>query len=151
MTKTRSQPGNLSLTVRRTYQATPERIFRAFTDPVELCKWFCPEELTVPEVEVDPTVGGKLRVVMQAPDGARHIAHGVFRQVRRPEKLVFTWQWETGMEGFTGDTTITIDIRAVKDGAEVVLTHDGLPTESQRDNHAQGWQSALENLHKKGL
>jgi uncharacterized protein YndB with AHSA1/START domain len=64
---------------------------------------------------------------------------------------VFTWQWESGMEGFSGDTTITVEIREVKDGTEVVLTHAGLPSESQRDNHAEGWQSALENLQKKGL
>ena len=152
MTKTRSQSSKrLSLTVRRTYRATPERIFRAFTDPAELTRWFCPEQLTVPEADFEPTVGGKVRVVMEAPDGARHIANGVVREVRRPEKLVFTWQWESGMEGFTGETTITIDIRPVNDGTEVVLTHAGLPTKSQRENHAQGWQSALENLQKRGL
>lgn len=152
MSETKSTaPKNLKLTVKRRYEAHPERIFLAFTEPGQLKQWFCPQEIRVAEIDVNLMVGGALRVVMEAPDGTRYIANGTYREIRRPEKLVFTWQWETGMDGYTGETVVTVTIRQVDSGSEVVLTHEGLPTEKQRDGHKEGWVSCLEHLATTGL
>jgi uncharacterized protein YndB with AHSA1/START domain len=124
-----TQAPRLALSVRRSYAADRERVFRAFTDPDELTQWFSPEELTTPEATVDLKVGGAFRIVMQAPDGSQHIAVGTYREIQRPAKLVFSWRWESGMAGYKGDSLITVELHARGSGTEVVLTHEGLPDE----------------------
>lgn len=99
----------------------------------------------------DPRVGGTYRVVMEAPDGGRHVAFGTYREIQRPGRLVFTWQWEGGMNGFEGETTVTVEMRPADAGTEVVLTHEGFPTAEQRQGHEDGWTSCLENLERRGL
>lgn len=141
-----TQTSRLALTVRRTYRADRERVFRALTDPTELTQWFSPEELTTPEATVDLKVGGAFRIVMQAPDGSRHIAVGTYREIRRPDRLVFTWRWDSGMAEYKGDSVITVELLAKGDGTELVLTHEGFPDEAARTSHEKGWVSTLKHL-----
>ena len=44
-------------------------VFRAFTDPEHLMRWWGPQGFTAPECDMDLRIGGALRVVMQATDG----------------------------------------------------------------------------------
>ena len=57
------------LTVSRVIDAPREEVFRAWTDPEEIKRWFGPGEFKTPEAEVDLRPGGSYRFVMQAPDG----------------------------------------------------------------------------------
>jgi uncharacterized protein YndB with AHSA1/START domain len=54
-----------------------------------LAKWWGPRMFTNPVCEIDPRVGGKLKIVMRGPDGTEHTMKGTFREVVRPEKIVF--------------------------------------------------------------
>ena len=82
---------------------------------------------------------------MRADDGSPHAVHGVYREIRRPERLVFTWVWEQG--DMTGvETQVTLAFRALDEGAELSMTHEGLPSDSSRDLHEQGWGSSFECL-----
>ncbi|HSC48346.1 MAG TPA: SRPBCC domain-containing protein [Gammaproteobacteria bacterium] len=74
----------------RVYDAPRELVFRAWTDPAQLARWWGPEHFTNPVCEVDARVGGELRIVMRAPDGNDYPMRGVFQEVVRPERLVFT-------------------------------------------------------------
>ena len=83
--------------VTRIFQVTRERVFRAWTEPKELRQWFgVAEGFTTPIAEVDLRVGGSYRLGMQPPGSDQVlIAQGIYREIVRPEKLVFTWRWET--------------------------------------------------------
>ncbi len=70
---------NISLEVKRTVDAPVEQVYEAWTDPTELKQWYSPEGLTVPELEVEPKVGGIHKVVMLAPDGVKHITIGKYQ------------------------------------------------------------------------
>ena len=74
----------------RVYAAPRELVFRAWTDPTHLARWWGPEHFTNPVCEVDARVGGKLRIVMRAPDGNDYPMRGVFQEVVVPERLVFS-------------------------------------------------------------
>ena len=61
-----------------------------WTDPKHLAQWFGPKDFTNPVCEVDPRAGGRIYVRMRAPWNAEYPMEGVFREVVKNEKLVFT-------------------------------------------------------------
>lgn len=135
-----------TLQVHRTFAASREKVFRAWTDPEMLKKWMAPaDDFAVPTVEVDLRVGGRYRIVMRGPDGKDNIAVGAYREIQPPERLVFTWTWEgSGMP----DTLVTIELRAQGESTEVVLTHERFPTAETCEHHKQGWVACLTRLAK---
>ena len=60
-----------SLTLTRRLAAAPERVWRAWTDPQTMMRWFAPrDDFDIPTVEADVRVGGRYRIVMKSADGA---------------------------------------------------------------------------------
>jgi uncharacterized protein YndB with AHSA1/START domain len=134
-----------ALRITRTLPAPRERVFRAWTDPQALKRWFAPGAAYMTEVpELDAHVGGRFRIAMKAPDGVLHVARGVFREVRSPERLSFTWSWEG--EPDMGDSLVTVELADRGSLTELTLTHEGLPTEIAREKHAHGWNGCLGQL-----
>lgn len=134
-----------SLELKRVIKADPESVFRAWTDPAEMKEWYSPEGATVDQVESDPTVGGRYRVVMNTPSGL-HVAHGIYREVDPPRRLVFSWAWEGGQDLKEGETLVTVELFDRDGSTELVLTHERFATAESRDGHGQGWSSALNRL-----
>ena len=88
-----------TLVTSRIFDAPRELVYRAWTDPKQLAKWFPPEGFSSPRCEVDPRPGGLFRVDMKAPDGPPlegkvFPGPGVFREVVPNERLVFTMEPE---------------------------------------------------------
>ncbi len=136
-----------TVNLRRIFKAPREKVFRAWTDPEELKKWWGPEGYTTPSAEVDLRVGGKYRLGMRKlPDGQIFYLSGIYREVRPPERLVYTWRWEAQPEH--GETLVTVEFRQMGDSTEVVLTHERFPTEKARDDHNRGWTGCLDRLAK---
>jgi len=78
------------LTITRIFNAPREIVFKAWTDPKELAKWWGPKTFTNPVCEVDLQPDGVLRIVMRAPDGGEYPMQGIFREIVPPSRLVFT-------------------------------------------------------------
>ena len=78
------------VTITRVFDAPRDLVFRMWTDPAHVARWWGPKCFTNPVCEVDARPGGELRIVMQAPDGATYPMIGVFQHVAAPERLVFT-------------------------------------------------------------
>ncbi len=136
-----------TLNLRRIFKASREKVFRAWTDPEELKKWWGPEGYSTPTAEVNLRVGGKYRLgMMKLPDGEIFCLSGTYREVRPPERLVYTWRWEAQPD--LGETLVTVEFREVDDSTEVVLTHAFFPTEKARDDHNKGWNGCLDRLAK---
>ncbi|WP_254532853.1 SRPBCC family protein [Natrinema gelatinilyticum] len=123
------------LTIRRTFDAPRERVYRAFTEPEEVERWFGPRSMTGEVHALEPEPGGAYSVSMLDEEN-RYDVEGEFLEVVENERLVHTW--EPGR--------VTIEFRDVDEGCEVVLTHEGLPDGESVDDHADGWANALENL-----
>jgi uncharacterized protein YndB with AHSA1/START domain len=132
--------------VKRTFAAPREKVFQAWTDPKIMTKWFarcknCPPA-QIQEADVRP--GGRYRVVVVDEKGKAYRGRGVYREVRAPERLVFTWSWD---HDDYGDSFVTVDFHALGQSnfTEVTLTHELLP-ERVREEHRQGWGECFDML-----
>jgi uncharacterized protein YndB with AHSA1/START domain len=147
------KPDDATLILRRVLNATPERAFQAWTAPEHIQQWMRPEPgMVVPLVTMDLRVGGKFRIQMKNPDGEYFTAVGEFREVKPPERLVYTWDWEKDGGGAQfGEvegkpSLITVEFLRLGERTEFVMTHTRFATVQSRDSHAQGWSRAVESL-----
>ena len=143
----RGGPGDdRTLTIERTFAATPDRVFQAWTEPETLIQWWGPEGHHIPEYTMDVREGGAWRTVMESEKGERHIASGVFREIAPPERLVMTWAWEQpdGRRGH--ETMIELTFQPDPDGTRLRLVQRLFETVEGRDNHRKGWTSTLNCL-----
>jgi uncharacterized protein YndB with AHSA1/START domain len=69
----------------RTYDASPETVWQAWTNPGMLKQWWGPDNVTIPECEVDLKVGGKFYIVMEAGEGM-----GQYKGIKWPMLAEFT-------------------------------------------------------------
>lgn len=77
-----------TLTIARTFAATPERVFTAWCAAEHVRRWFCPQHCSVPQAKIEPRVGGAFELCMRLPDGTEHWMQGRFVQVDPPRRLV---------------------------------------------------------------
>ncbi len=137
----------LSVFVRRHVRASRKQVFRAFTEPEILPRWFSPSaDIRTEILEHDFRVGGRYRFGFRFPDGERNTVTGMFREIASPERLVFTWTWEPPDPHAGVETLVTIVLREDEDGTEIVVTHDRFPRHEIRDRHDAGWQTTLDRL-----
>lgn len=134
-----------TLTITRTFAWPREKVFRAWTDPQELKKWWAAGPgFTSPFAEVDLRVGGRYRLAMKPPDkDVVLVVGGIFREVRPPDRLIYTWAWE----GSAGpETLVTVEFHDRGGNTEVVLIHEAFRDGQTRDEHGKGWQGCLDTL-----
>lgn len=125
------------VTLERTYPASAEQIWRAWTDPEILSRWYgCQPDQLWTIHEWDVRTGGALRVSMEFDTGPFEIT-GEFLVVAAPNSLRFT---------FGDDQTITVTITEQGDQTTVTVDHDGLPTDEMCDIVTAGWTSSLSHL-----
>ena len=134
-----------SLKIVRTFDAGPEVVYRAWTDPEVMGKWFAPQEMTTPIAEVDLKVGGKYRIGMKSPGGELYVATGVYQEIVPNEKLVFTWRWESE-SSYISDTLVTVEFKKSNEHTKFVFTHENFATEELAKDHQEGWEGALSKL-----
>jgi uncharacterized protein YndB with AHSA1/START domain len=149
------KPDNATLILRRMLNATPERAFQAWTTAEHIQQWMKPEPgMVVPFASMDLRVGGKFRIQMKNPDGEFFTAAGEFKEVKAPERLVYTWDWEKDGSGtefgeLEGKPSLmTVEFLKRGSRTEFVLTHSRFATVESRDSHAQGWTRGVESFAK---
>ena len=138
-----TQPKNdLTLTVTRTINAPPETVFDAWLNPEMLMRFMCPGPgMTTPSATADPQVGGRFDLIMK--NGDDEMPHGgVYREIDRPNRLVFSWESPFNAEG----STVTLEFKPTSDGTHLTLTHVRFVDEQSRDNHQGGWTAILAKL-----
>jgi uncharacterized protein YndB with AHSA1/START domain len=132
-----------SLTIKRRFNASPEKVFAAWTDPEKVKRWMGPGAVVVLSAENDARTGGRYRWLMKAPDGEQHDVRGVYREVEPNEKLVFTWAWKTTPER---ESLVTLTFKPDGGGTLMTLMHEQFFDEEARDHHQGGWNGSLEKL-----
>jgi len=136
----------LELVITRILDAPRELVFKAWTEPDRVIRWWGPRGFTTAHYELDFRPDGAYRVCMRSPEGTEHWQRGVCREVVEPERLVFTFAWEDS-EGKPGHETL-VTVTLAEFGAKTKLTlHQAVfETVTARDLHQGGWASALEWL-----
>ena len=144
MATRQEQQSRVTLRLRRSFPAPPERVFRAWTTPAEMKQWTAPGDMTTPLAEVDLRPGGKYRIHRRAPDGAEHRLIGVYRVVDFPKRLVYTWRWES--EPDAPETLVTVEFVDRGGTTDLVLTHELFPNEESKGKHEHGWTGCFDKL-----
>jgi uncharacterized protein YndB with AHSA1/START domain len=86
-----STPSDREVAWTRSFAAPRERVFRAFTEPEHVQRWMLgPDGWTMPICEMDLRVGGGWRCVWRNGDGDEFELQGVFREIERPARIVYT-------------------------------------------------------------
>ena len=85
-----ANPVRQEVNITRIFDAPCELVFKMWTDPELVEKWWGPKDFTNPVCKLDARVGGTMRIVMQGPDGTKYPASGVFSEIIEPELIVFT-------------------------------------------------------------
>jgi uncharacterized protein YndB with AHSA1/START domain len=134
---------NPVLEVRRVFETTPEALVDAGFTREQWQAWIGPEGCQCEVPILEPKLGGRYSIKMNLSDGRVIPVEGVFQTVNRPHGLSFTWGWALSGKG---DTLVRLSFRAVPGGTELILTHEGLPTPADREDHGKGWNSVFNKL-----
>jgi uncharacterized protein YndB with AHSA1/START domain len=134
-----------ALMLRRKLKAPPARVYEAWTDAAQLMQWFGPENVTMAEADCEVRVGGHFHVVMIENTGDRHEVNGVYKEVVRHEKLVFSWSWISTPERVS---QVTVRFKEEGGGTLLTLIHEQLHDEAAKTGHTHGWTGSLDKLEK---
>jgi uncharacterized protein YndB with AHSA1/START domain len=134
-----------SLTLKRRFNAAPEKVYAAWTQPAQIAQWFGPDAGGVQRAETDLRTGGRFTIVFNTEDGEEHQVNGVYREVVRNQKLVFTWAWRSTPER---ESLVTVLIEPDGAGSMLTLIHEQFFDEAARDGHERGWTGTLDKLAK---
>jgi len=121
--------------------ARPETVWGFLVDADKAARWW---GVTV---EIDPRVGGLLRVLVTSG----RTALGELLEVDPPRRLVYTWGWEPTGDPVVdqvppGSSTVELDLVPSAGGTLLRMVHSGLPTVEQEEAHAMGWLHYLGRL-----
>jgi uncharacterized protein YndB with AHSA1/START domain len=126
------------LIITRIFDAPRSLVFKAWTDPEHLVKWYGPRDFTATVIHADVRTGGTYDFHMRGPNYDDHWK-GVYREVVPPERLVFTWP-----AGPNSLVTVTFEDEGGK--TKLTLHHGIFESVAQRDEHNRGWSSTMDRL-----
>ena len=137
--------------VRRNLDATPEELFRAWTDPKLHERWFKPRGASFRVVEMDARVGGRYRIEAKR-FGQPWCLVGEYLEVSPPSRIVYTFAWESVPVPLVTltDSRVTVEFLPLADArrTEIVVTHERLHSRTLRVLHGWGWHDTLATLRR---
>lgn len=124
-------------TVQRLLPAPPDVVFDEWIDPDAFRQWMCPRPARARRIELDPTVGGRLRIDILEHD-IEFFVTGRYLEIDRPRLLSFTWSCST-WDDPTLQSTVTVTFEPYDEATTVMtIIHTLLPPELVAD-HERGW------------
>ncbi|MBO9562513.1 MAG: SRPBCC family protein [Niastella sp.] len=138
---------NNSVSLHRVLKTSPEKVFRAFTEPTAIASWLPPYGFlcTVHEMKVE--VGGTHKMSFQNfSTGNSHSFGGKYLEIKPNELLKYTDQFDD--PNLPGGMTTTVTLSKNIAGTEIKITQEGIPAAIPAEFCYLGWQESLEKLAK---
>lgn len=130
--------------IERTFDASAEAVFDAWTSAEVMRRWLhCGPDWETPEAEVDLRVGGRVRAVMQRPDGTQAGMGGEYTVIERPHRLEMTWTFD---DDPANQQLIELSFRESDGKTTVVMVNSRIWTDQRRDSQEEGWLGCLDQL-----
>lgn len=155
---TNKDPKNQDLFIIRIFEAPRERVWKAWTHPDLMKRWWGPKGFTSPYCEIDFRVGGKFLNCMRSPEGKEYWSTGVYREIVPLERIVCTDSFadEKGnvvpatQYGMSADIhlemLVTVTFEEHEGKTTLTLQHVGIPAGAERDGAYLGWNQSLDKL-----
>jgi uncharacterized protein YndB with AHSA1/START domain len=135
------------LLITRTFDAPPSVLFALWSKAEHFKRWMGPLTFTCTAAEIDFRVGGSYRGTIKSPEHGENPFGGVYREIVKNKRIVFTFTWLNDGPSAEIETLVTIDF-AEKDGKTVQSFHQRpFRNVERRDSHIDGWTSAFEKLN----
>ncbi len=147
-----------ALVIERIFDAPRELVWKAWTEPERMMRWWGPKGYTTPVCKIDFRVGGSFLNCMRSPEGQDIWATGVYREIVEPERIVCTDSFADengnvvsaahyGMpESIPLEMMITVQFEDVNGKTKMTLRHGGLPLDEMTDGANQGWNESFDKL-----
>ncbi|MEO7386598.1 MAG: SRPBCC family protein [Gammaproteobacteria bacterium] len=145
---------NHDLVIERVINATPDKLFRAWTEPALLRQWFCPKPWQVTVAETDARAGGSSLIVMHGPNGEEMPNRGVYLEVVKDRRIVatdaYTTAWEPSEKPFM---TVIVTFEPLADGQTKYTACARHWTAEDKQTHVEmgfhkGWGLATNQLEE---
>ena len=133
---------DITLRVKHTIPASPDRLFDLWTDPKHVVRWWGPRGVDCCAAELDLRVGGAYRIGNEFDDGTIVWISGVFVSIERPNRLSYTWH----VNDSDHEERVTVQFIPRGDVTDVVVEHTRIIDEATRKTHRMGWIGCLEGL-----
>jgi uncharacterized protein YndB with AHSA1/START domain len=149
-----------ALIIERIFDALRAKVWKAWSDPDQVKRWWGPKDFTAPFVQIDLRVGGKYLYCMRSPEGKDYWGTGIYLEIVPLEKIVATDSFadEKGNVvpaanyGMIGDwpleLTVTVTFEDQDKKTKMTLYHVGLPAGENRDMCREGWNQSFDKLAK---
>ena len=148
------------LKITRTFDAPRDLVWKAWTEPDRMMRWWGPKGFTSPVHKIDFRVGGEYLGCMRSPEGQDYWSKGVFREIVEPERLVMTDSFAdaegntvpASYYGMSGDwpleMLVTVTLEEHEGKTKLTLKHSGIEGFSAKDldNMQQGWNESFDKL-----
>jgi uncharacterized protein YndB with AHSA1/START domain len=153
-----TEQGGRDLVITRVFDAPRELVWKAWTEPEAMKRWWGPKGFTAPVAKIDLRAGGKYLNCMRSPEGQDYWSTGVYREVVPPERLVMTDSFADaegnvvpashyGMaENFPLEMLITVIFEEEGGKTKLTLRHAGLPVGPDGEMAQAGWNESLDKL-----
>ncbi|MGZ3952789.1 MAG: SRPBCC family protein [Flavisolibacter sp.] len=107
-TNVKAEPGKHEIIITHVFDAPRDLVFKLYIDPESIPQWWGSRRLTTKVDRMEVRTGGRWRFIQHDPEGKEFAFHGVYHEIKRPERVVSTFEWE-GMPGHVLMETIVFD------------------------------------------
>jgi uncharacterized protein YndB with AHSA1/START domain len=155
--KSTEQTQKQTIMITRILNASPSTVFRAWTEPKQVMRWFSPKGFTTPHCTIDLRVGGICHLCMRSPEGQYFWSKGIFREIIEPHHIVRTDCFsdengnivppkEYGLKNWPDETIVTVNFIDYAGRTKLEVRHGPVPSGSERDMCEQGWNQCIDKL-----
>jgi uncharacterized protein YndB with AHSA1/START domain len=138
---------NNSVTLHRVLKATPEKVYRAFTEPAAMSFWLPPYGFLCAVHQIDARAGGSYRATFtNFSTGNGHSFGGNFLEIKPNEFIKHTDKFDD--PNLPGEMITSIWLKKVLVGTELKIVQEGIPSAIPAEMCYLGWQESLEKLAK---
>jgi uncharacterized protein YndB with AHSA1/START domain len=136
-----------SVSLHRVLKAPPEKVYRAFTDPIAIASWLPPYGFLCTVHEMNVVVGGTFKMSFHNfTTGNSHSFGGQYLELNPDAYLKYTDQFDD--PNLPGEMTTTVELKKVSVGTEINILQQDIPSMIPAEMCYLGWQESLEKLAK---
>jgi uncharacterized protein YndB with AHSA1/START domain len=142
-----TEPAERLLVITRVFDAPRALVFKAWTEPEHLARWWGPRGYSLPSCQIDLRQGGSYRFQMRSPRGEIHWWHGIVREIVEPERIVWTCSVNNADgTSISAETLLTVTLEEYAGKTRLTLHQAIFESTAIRDAHSNGWKDAFGRL-----
>ena len=136
---------NSSIRISRSFSASPQEVWQAWTDPKLVKSWFGSDPNgKVLDASLDVRPGGTFEVTFRNSDDTQFTCAGTYKEIKKYQRLVFTWTWKDRPEV---QESVTLVFQARQTGTLMIFRHANIDAGTTHD-YETGWRSTFDKLER---